>query len=224
MRIRTLSVLASTTVACTGLLAPTALADARVESVEPLCVRAQVQTANLRVAEFDARGGAPTERTYTDPADFAESKPEVRPLTVSGYTTAVDGQPKQVRCKGASADRLTREYGPDIAGPEADCATVTRTTLDLVARTLTETQRATSPYPPDRIVVDPDTPVLSGPAWLAEFPVATVDAEGVLHLPSKSLFVPASVPLVPDEFKGTHYCTLIAPEYLEAVLRGTVTP
>ncbi|WP_194818163.1 hypothetical protein [Nocardia sp. XZ_19_385] len=225
-----LAVAALIAMACTGLTAPAVTAEpseaetAEAEAFPQLCLRAQVQTAKLRVVKFRRQGGTLSEVPYTDLNAFAASKPQVQPLTVTSYTTPAAGLPKQVRCKGKSADHLTDVYGADIAGPEGDCAHVNRVTLRQVARSLTQEERKALVYRPNKVVIDPDTPALTGQDWLADFPVATKDAGGNLHLPSKSLLVPLDTPGIPDAFKGQHYCTLIAPEYLKALLLGTVQP
>ncbi|QLY28802.1 hypothetical protein [Nocardia huaxiensis] len=226
----TLTALAA--LACAGLTAPAAAEPDDTESTEAegfqqLCVRAQVQTAKLRVVEFRHHGGELTEVPYTDPAAFAASKPTVQPLTVTSYTTyaATDpGLAKQVRCKGKSADHLTEVYGVGIAGPENDCAAVNRVTLRLINRSLTPAERRALVHKPGTVVIDADTQAVSGPDWLADFPVATVDSTGTLHLPSKALNVPLDTPNIPDAFKGQHYCTLIAPDYLKQLLLGRVAP
>lgn len=189
-----------------------------------LCLRAQVQTANLRVGKFRRAGGTLSEVAYPDLAAFAASKPEIRPLTVTSYTTSAAGLPKQVRCKGKSADHLTKEYGAGIAGAEGNCAEVNRVTLRQVGRSLSHEERKALVYRPRDVVLDADTKAVSGPDWLAEFPVAGKDAAGALHLPSKALYVPLDTPGIPEAFKGQHYCTLIAPEYLKQVLLGKVAP
>ncbi|MGW0247426.1 hypothetical protein ACWDYH_12385 [Nocardia goodfellowii] len=210
-----------------GLTAPITTAEpatAEAETFPQLCLRAQVQTAKLRVGKFRQAGGTLSEMSYPDLAAFAASKPQAQPLTVTSYTTHDAGVPKQVRCKGKSADHLTDVYGADIAGPEGACANVNRVTLRQVARSLTAQEREALVYRPNKVIVDPDTAAITGQDWLADFPVATRDAAGTLHLPSKSLLVPLNTPGIPEAFKGQHYCTLIAPEYLKALLLGTVQP
>ncbi|MEV6278904.1 hypothetical protein [Nocardia sp. NPDC051832] len=213
-----------------GLTPPAASAEpseaetAEAEAFPQLCLRTQVQTAKLRMLKFRRQGGTLSEVPYTDLAAFAASKPQVQPLTVTSYVTYDANLPKQVRCKGKSADHLTDVYGSAVAGPEGACADVNRVTLRQVSRSLTPEERKALVHRPNKVVIDPDTPAITGQDWLADFPVATKDAGGNLHLPSKSLLVPLDTPGIPDAFKGQHYCTLITPEYLKALLLGTVRP
>ncbi|MEU8900309.1 hypothetical protein [Nocardia sp. NPDC048505] len=230
-----------TTLLSTALLTALGVAPAAAEPLDPelevpgaaategeqypqICLRAQVQTANLRVAKFVRQGGSLSEQSYADLAAFAASKPEVQPLTVTSYTTSADGVPKQLRCKGKSADHLTAVYGERIAGPEGTCAEVNRVTLRQVARSLTSEERRALVFKPRRVVIDPDLPAATGQDWLADFPVAVADPAGTLHLPSKSLYVPLDTPGIPEAFKGQHYCTLITHDYLKQVLLGKVAP
>ncbi|WP_306355792.1 MULTISPECIES: hypothetical protein [unclassified Nocardia] len=188
-----------------------------------LCQRAQVNTASLRLVRFHRAGGEFAEVPYTDLAAFAASKPQVRPLTVTSYITYDDtGVPRQVRCKGKSADHINQEYGDRTAGANGTCGETNRRTLWRVARDLTRAERDALVYRPYQVTIDPDTPAATGQDWLADFPTATVDSGGTLHLPSKSLHVPLDTPGIPDAFKGQHYCTLIAPEHLKRILLGTV--
>ncbi|GAB4586557.1 hypothetical protein [Nocardia sp. IFM 10818] len=215
------------TALCGGPGAP-ALADPAEEQYpRSLCLRAQVTTASLHLGKFRKAGGELHEAPYTDLGSFAASKPQVQPLTVTSYTTYEDsgtGLPRQVRCKGKSADHLAEVYGARTAGPEGTCAQVNRGTLKQVAGSLTDAEREALVFRPNRVVIDPDTLATTGQDWLSDFPTATVDSAGTLHLPAKALHVPLDTPGIPDAFKGQHYCTLIAPEHLKRILLGAVHP
>ncbi|WP_306362256.1 hypothetical protein [Nocardia sp. CC227C] len=218
---------ALTTTLLGGFAAPAAAEPVEEQGLSSLtlCQRAQVGTASLRLVRFHRAGGSFAEVPYTDPAAFAASKPQVRPLTVTSYTTYDDtGSPRQVRCKGKSADHINQEYGDRTAGGDGTCGETNRRTLWRVARDLTREERAALVFRPYQVDIDPDTPAATGQEWLADFPTATVDSDGKLHLPSKALHVPLDTPGIPDAFKGQHYCTLIAPEHLKNILLGTVPP
>ncbi|MCM6772522.1 hypothetical protein NDR87_00435 [Nocardia sp. CDC159] len=230
MRIRSFSLLAALSTAAAALLGIGSGATASAAAPEPtlfgnLCLRAQAQTANLDVIDFRRAGGSLRNVDYPDMASFAASKPQVQPLTTTRYNTYADAgnsQPKQVRCKGKSADHIAAVYGADIAGPEADCAAVNRQTVREVAAMLTPAERRELVHRPEDVVIDPDTVAATGQEWVAEFPVALVDAAQRLHIPSKSLYVPLSTPGIPEAFKGQHYCTLISHHYLKQLMLGRV--
>ncbi|NNH68445.1 hypothetical protein HLB23_00855 [Nocardia uniformis] len=188
-----------------------------------LCIRAQVQTANLDAAAFARKFGSVGVLDHTDADAFAQSKPHVRPLTTMRFDTVepgTPGLPKQVRCKGKSADSIALEYGTGVVGGEGDCAKVNRQTLTEVANQLWPFERDALVHQPGDVVIDADQRAVSGPDWLLDFPAATKDAAGRLHLQSKSLYVPVNTPGIPEEFKGQHYCTLAAHSYVKRLLLG----
>ncbi|WP_194832941.1 hypothetical protein [Nocardia sp. XZ_19_369] len=217
------------TVGMIGLLSPVTADAAPPDPTMfgDLCIRTQSQTANLNVVAFRRAGGSLEKTVYSDLASFAAAKPLVRPLTVARYTSYEDAaatQPKQVRCKGKSADHLTAVYGADLAGPEGTCAEANRQTVAETARMLTPPERDALVHRPNTILIDSDTQAVNGPDWLAEFPAATLDSAGTLHLGSKSLYVPFTTPGIPEAFKGQHYCTLIAHAYLKRLMLGLTQP
>ncbi|WP_067686119.1 hypothetical protein [Nocardia jejuensis] len=189
-----------------------------------LCMRTQMLTASIDEASFRRAGGNIDNVDYTDPAAFAASKPQVKPLTTTRFDTDEDGVAKQVRCKGKSADAVTAAYGPYVAGGEGDCASANRRTVWEASIMLSATERMAQVRQLDDIVIDPDTQARSGPEWLADFPTATKDSDGRVHLPSKSLLVPLSAPNIPEAFKGQHYCTLAAHAYVKRLLLGQALP
>ena len=77
------------------------------------------------------------------------------------------------------------------------------------------------------LVVDDEDLTFIGPMWLRPWPFEPLyrGEDGQLHLRTRALYVPFNwwIPM-PDRFKGTYYCHLIAPWYLEALLRGDATP
>lgn len=231
--IRTLAILFAACFGTALLTVPPAAADPEDTELTAagtsgeLCRRAQIESANLHSNRFYRRGGELQDTAYPDLASFASSKPQVQPLTVTHYTTYEDAGatlPKQVRCKGKSADHINAVYGENTAGPEGTCAAANRRTLREIARSLTPQERKALKYRPNDVVLDADTEAATGQQWLADFPTATVDSAGRLHLPSSSLFVPLDTPGIPEAFKGQHYCTLVAPSHLLRLLSGTVTP
>ncbi|GAA3203203.1 hypothetical protein GCM10010468_17180 [Actinocorallia longicatena] len=189
-----------------------------------LCLRAQGQVANVHKAEFAAAGGTMTNVDYPDKASFEKSKPQVSPLTTGSYVTYEDEAgtlPEQIRCKGKTADHLQAVYGQAVAGPEQACSVVNAETLRQVAAGLSPAERAAARFRPENVVVDGDFPGFTGWDWLMDFPVAYVAWwDGKLHLPSKALSAPWSWVLLPESFRGQHYCTLVAPSHLKRLMLG----
>ena len=205
---------------CLTALSGTASAAAPADD---LCLRAQHQTAGLDTAAFQAAGGELSNVDYPDRASFEKSKPTERPLVTGSYTTYEDeGRtlPRQIRCKTKRSDHLQLVYGQQVAGPEEQCKVVNETTLQEVAASFTEAERAALVYPVSKVVVDRDVPAFTGWDWLWEFPAAYRGIGGRLHLPSRSLSVPWTWGALPESFRGQHYCTFIAPSYLKRLMLG----
>ncbi|MFI6865498.1 hypothetical protein [Nocardia sp. NPDC050406] len=219
--------LATAAICATALLtllpgSPAAGAPSEPTQFGNLCMRTQMLTANIDEASFRRAGGTIGNVDYTDLASFAASKPKLRPLETTRFDTYENGESKQVRCKGKSADHITAEYGPYVAGSEGDCASANRRTVWEASVMLSATERMAQVRQANDIVIDPDTAARTGQDWLADFPTATKDAEGRVHLPSKSLVVPLNTPNIPEEFKGQHYCTLASHAYVKRILLGQV--
>ena len=170
--------------------------------------------------------------TQTDYEGFVASKPGADPLTVQQYwSNPVDGPgslARVVSCKMKTAERINFYYPaqppentPAAAGDQS-CDAVQRVVLAEVLNTIPRSELAVSP---DTLRVDPQDMTFIGPMWLKPWPFEPLsrDEEGLLHLHTRALYVPFSwwIPM-PDRFKGTYYCHLVAPDFLKAVLRGDV--
>ena len=197
-----------------------ALADDGEESV--FCAWAQQQIAGTSLLADVV--------TQTDYEDFVASKPSADPLTVQQYwSNRVDGPDslaQVVSCKMKTAERINFYSPVELPGEapavavDQSCDTVQRAVL---AEVLNSIPRSQLVVPADTLQVDPEEQTFIGPMWLKPWPFQPIsrDEEGLLHLHSRALYVPFSwwIPM-PDRFKGTYYCHLVAPDFLEAVLRG----
>ena len=169
---------------------------------------------------------------YTSFEDFVKSKASTAPLTVQQYwSNPVDGAgglARVVSCKMSTAGRINRAYpdavregGPAAAGDQT-CDGVHR---EVLAATLNGIPRRSLAVPAESLRVDAQEVAYIGPMWLKPWPFQPLsrDEAGLLHIRSRALYVPDAwwIPM-PERFKGAHYCHLIAPDFLEAVLRGTV--
>ncbi|GAB2838986.1 hypothetical protein GCM10022221_43120 [Actinocorallia aurea] len=191
--------------------------------VDDLCTRAQKQTSQLNEANFAAAGGSITNVDYADFEAFKESKPQAQPLTIGSYITYEDEartQPKQVRCKTKTSDHIKTMYGANAAGAEQDCKVINAGTVDEVFASLTAEEQASLAYPRTRVVIGFDWPAFTGADWLWDFPAAFKGWDGKLNIPSRNLNVPWAWAIFPENFRGQHYCTLIAPQYLKRLILG----
>jgi hypothetical protein len=68
---------------------------------------------------------------------------------------------------------------------------------------------------------------MTGPDWLRPYRAIYIGESGDLHIRSKGFQVNFTDPRfanAPVRFRGVHYCHLIAPEHLLAVLNGDIEP
>ena len=64
---------------------------------------------------------------------------------------------------------------------------------------------------------------MTGPQWLLPYTLTSIDAAGALHVAASGFVIKFDDPRYqrfPPSWRGTHYCHLVAPEYLAAMLRG----
>jgi len=160
--------------------------------------------------------------------DFVKSKASYSPFTVQQYwsnpVAGPDGLARVVSCKMSTAERINHAHQADapVAAGDESCDKVHREVLTALLNTIPRDALA---VPADSLRVDQEERTYIGPMWLRPWPFQPLsrDAAGLLHIHSRALYVPFAwwIPM-PDRFKGAHYCHLIAPDFLEAVLRGDV--
>lgn len=160
---------------------------------------------------------------------FVESKASDSPLTVHQYLSnpSAEGMPRTLSCKMRTAERInateTVDSGMPAASGDTDCTAVHR---EMVNKTLAGLAGHRIAVESDDIVYDEDDTTYIGPRWLKPWPFDAVTArDNALHLHARALYAPYVwwIPM-PDRFKGNYYCHLVAPDYLEAILIGKVTP
>ncbi|WP_428820986.1 hypothetical protein [Microbulbifer sp. MCCC 1A16149] len=161
---------------------------------------------------------------------FKKSKALAQPLTTHQYVgyQFSDGEraefPVSVACKMKTAERIRTAHASTseltIAEEDRECQKWQARMLDDVYRALEE-QGATT-LPRERVALAEEESVFIGPFWLRpEFYQVAYSEDETLKLRTKSLHVEYRrfMP-VPGSFMGTHYCTMIAPEYLAKLLQG----
>lgn len=172
--------------------------------------------------------------THTDHEQFVLSKAATSPLTVQQYWSnplpGDEGMARVVSCKMKTAERINAAYlaetgeNVEVARGDGSCDKVGR---EMLAALLNRIPRSELKLHADRLQVDPETTTFIGPLWLNPWPFQPLETDraGRIHLKSRALYVPFAwwIPM-PDRFQGTYYCHLVAPDYLEAVLRGEVIP
>jgi hypothetical protein len=215
-------------------------------TVFAMCLQPLVAAANpletddafcARMQQFIAGTDMPVENVLYEEdsywTTFKKSKPLAQPLTTHQYVRYqfADGEradfPVTVACKMKTAERIrTANAGMSnltIGAEDRECQKWQAQMLDAVYGAL-EAQGKSDLLSRDRVVLAEEDSVYIGPFWLRPELYQVAYSEGdVLNLRTKVLHVEYRrfMP-VPDSFMGTHYCTMITPEYLSKLLQGEV--
>jgi hypothetical protein len=129
-------------------------------------------------------------------------------------------------CKLKNADHLNLVYGENSAGPDGLCQEMNQAVFELVAKTAADPVFSRVIFDPSETVSNAANPGMTGPDWLAEY---TMDYQvgGQLHVKTKGFiveFTDERYAKAPERFRGVHYCHLIAPDHLTALLEGRAEP
>jgi hypothetical protein len=169
----------------------------------------------------------PSNVVHEDYQAFVLSKPRARPLETEQfhwYEDTARTRLKMISCKMKTTDHLRAEYGDGAAGAEGVCAAVNQRSLAAALAALRRTGHGKLRYDGGRrIVFDPEELTNLGPEWLKSHEIAWEDAQGVLHVQSRAMrndWLDPRYLKAPPQFRGTRYCHLIAPDYLQRLLTG----
>ena len=159
---------------------------------------------------------------------FVKSKAVIEGPTLQQYEWRDPrGQLVAISCKLKSADHLVATYGPGSAGPDGNCQDMNRAVHGLVARQMRGTVYPRVVFDPQEVIVNAERPGMTGPDWLAPFPLTSVDADGALRIHTKGFtvgFLDPALAAAPVRFRGIHYCHFIAPDHLQDLLAGETAP
>ena len=196
---------------------------ADIKTPESFCQKAQQIVANTDVLSDNT--------LHTDFKQFVKSKAFESPLQTQQYVDNIlpSGEqaaiPVTVSCKLKTAERIN--YAASLANAslstlpakgESNCQAVNQYSFETVLSHFDAHAQARARA---QFVIDEDAVKWIGPLWIRPWPyqIAYTDGEGKIHIRSKSLYVEHSIFIpMPDSFKGTHYCHLIAWEYLAALV------
>ena len=168
---------------------------------------------------------------HDDMDSFVKSGATDTPFTVHAFLSnpeADSGMARTLSCKMRMAERINAVQGrvdrPAPASGDTDCTFVHRRMVERVAADIGSGGLKVDPK---SIIYQEDHRTYIGPHWLDPWPfnAAELDPEGRLTLQGRALYAPHAwwIPM-PDRFKGNYYCHLVAPDYLEALLRGQTAP
>jgi len=156
--------------------------------------------------------------------DDTSGKP--RPVIQQFNWTDADGNVLGISCKLKSADHLNLVFGAGSAGPDGLCQEMNQAVFKLIANRSKGPAYSRVTFNPVETVSNPAEPGMVGPDWLAPYTLTYVE-DGALHIASKGFIIEFTDPqyeAAPERFRGVHYCHLIAPDYLAALMEGTALP
>ncbi|MBT8442129.1 MAG: alpha/beta hydrolase [Gammaproteobacteria bacterium] len=165
---------------------------------------------------------------HADFYDFVKSKTSIDPLSLHGFVWAdSNGNAVAISCKLKSADHLNAAFGDGAAGPDGLCQDMNRASLRQVQRTVPDLADRQVIFDEQENVFSDEDPPSTGRIWLEPFELTYADAAGDLHVRSKGFRVDWTDPrfaMLDARVRGVHYCHLIAPAHLRAVLAGDADP
>ncbi|MFM7709250.1 MAG: hypothetical protein ACKO9D_14780 [Gammaproteobacteria bacterium] len=164
----------------------------------------------------------------TTAESFKKSKPSVQPVRTHQHLgTDADGRPMELSCKTKSADHLRSVHGAAAAGADRSCRDLHRDMVDGIWRALPPALRARAAHPPWRVMLDADSASYTGSSWIKAHATATRGADDRLHLRAAGLFAEWEDwrwKIMPESFRGNHYCHLVAPERIRRLMLGDAAP
>jgi len=163
---------------------------------------------------------------------FKLSKPGIEPLRTHQFVTRnASGMPVGVSCKIKSADHLRAVHGasaaadPALPANQRNCRDIHREMIREIMEGLSPAERARLRDPPHRVMLDADVLRYTGSQWVKSSAEAYRSEEGRLHLRAYALFAEWEDwrwKIMPESWRGNHYCHLVAPEHIRALMRGDV--
>ena len=161
---------------------------------------------------------------------FKLSKPGIEPLRTHQFVTRnARGIPIGVSCKTKSADHLRSVHGPKAAADpnvpanHHSCRDLHREMIREIVATLSPTERTGLREPPHRVMLDPDGLRYTGSQWVKSAAEVYRGEDGRIHLRASALFAEWEDwrwKIMPESWRGNHYCHLVAPEYIRALMLG----
>lgn len=161
---------------------------------------------------------------------FKLSKPGIEPVRTHQFVTRdARGMPIAVSCKTKSADHLRSAHGasaaadPNVPANHHSCRDLHREMIREIMTRFSPTERAGLREPPHRVMLDPDVLRYTGSQWVKSAAEAYRGEDGRIHLRASALFAEWEDwrwKIMPESWRGNHYCHLVAPEYIRALMLG----
>jgi hypothetical protein len=192
-----------------------------VPAVDEYCLAAQRVVSRTTLA-MDLVVHESFESFVKSKAIIDESGDKPRPV-IQQFNWADDaGHLLGISCKLKSADHLNLIFGDGSAGPDGLCQEMNQAVFKLIAKRSGSPAFSRVTFDPAETVSNAAQPGMTGPDWLAPFMLTYVE-DNALHIAAKGFIVEFTDPRyqqAPERFRGVHYCHLIAPDYLAALMAG----
>ncbi len=168
-----------------------------------------------------------TNTVFTDMPSYRHSKPSPQPLLIYQVVTYAGKLPIMVSCKVKTAAHLRATYGPEAAGDQRFCPSVTRELQSTTVAALRQENDLVAAERASAFVIDEDEPFITGRDYLADFELSYRGADGAVHIRSHGLFQNYDswiTSVLPRQVQGQSYCHLATVEYLRALATGAMEP
>ena len=161
---------------------------------------------------------------HDDFSAFVKSKAIIEGPTIHQFNWySPDGNIQGISCKMKSADHLNIEFGDGTAGPDGYCQDMNSQVYEMIRLRTDDPAYASVTFDLSERLESKEQSNMIGPTWLKPFRMTYLAPAGELHIATKGFVINFTDPRYqkfPASWRGTHYCHLIAPEYLAALLRG----
>jgi hypothetical protein len=161
---------------------------------------------------------------HDDVEAFVKSKTNIEGPTIHQYNWRDEqGELTGISCKLKSADHLNIAFGEGAAGPDGYCHDMNRQVYALLEDAGTASVFESVVFVPSESLDTLEQRSMLGPAWLRPFTLTSIEGDE-LHLATKGFVVEFTDPRYekfPPTWRGTHYCHLVAPDYLQRLLAGS---
>jgi hypothetical protein len=163
---------------------------------------------------------------HEDFESFVKSKAVIEGPTIHQYNWySATGSITGISCKMKSADHLNLEFGEGSAGPDGYCHDMNRQVYQSLRGQVRNPVVTEVVFDPSESLATPEQKNMIGPVWLQPFMLTSKDDSGRLHIATRGFVIDFTDPRYqkfPPSWRGTHYCHLIAPDYLGQLLTGEI--
>jgi len=157
-------------------------------------------------------------------ATFVRAKTNIEGPTIHQFNWRdSEGKLQAFSCKMKNADHLQLTFGTDAAGPDGVCQDMNIQVYKLVRRQTANVIVGNVIFDQSESSAQKKKVSMPGPDWLMPYTMTYFDDAGDLHVAAKGFIIEFADPRfqkMPATWRGTHYCHLIAPDYLAALLQG----